>query len=87
MNKAIVVAYHNMGCAGLEALLRSGINVVAVFTYPDDPNEAQWFRSVAELAAQHGIPCYAPDDINHPLWVDKIREMKPEFLFSFIIAI
>ncbi|MEA3290755.1 MAG: bifunctional UDP-glucuronic acid oxidase/UDP-4-amino-4-deoxy-L-arabinose formyltransferase, partial [Pseudomonadota bacterium] len=81
--KAVVCAYHNMGCAGIEALLRNGFEIQAVFTYADDPQEAVWFDSVAELAAHHGIPVYAPDDINHPLWVERIRSLTPEYLFSF----
>ncbi|MBU4179897.1 MAG: formyltransferase, partial [Actinobacteria bacterium] len=81
--KAIVLAYHNMGCAGIEALLRHGVEIQAVFTHKDDPRESIWFRSVAELAALRGIPVYAPDDINHPLWRDKIRKLKPDVLFSF----
>lgn len=81
--RAIVLGYHNMGCAGIEALLRHGFEIVAVFTHRDDPQEAIWFRSVAELAAAKGIPVYAPDDINHPLWVERIRAMQPDLLFSF----
>ena len=81
--KAIVVAYHNMGCMGIEALMRNGYEIQAVFTYPDDPDETIWFESVAELAARHNIPVYSPDDINHPLWVEKIQNMKPDILFSF----
>jgi len=81
--KAIVLAYHNIGCAGLEAVLRSGIEVAAVFTHKDDPGENIWFKSVAEAAAAHGLPVYAPEDINHPLWVEKIKALAPDFLFSF----
>jgi len=81
--KVIVLAYHNMGCAGIKALLRNGFEIQAVFTYADDPAEANWFDSVAELASQYQIPVYAPDDINHPIWVEKIRAMEPEILFSF----
>ncbi len=81
--KAVVLAYHNMGCAGLRALLRAGYEVVAVFTHSDDPNENIWFESVAEVAAEHGIPVFAPEEINHPLWVERIREMGPDILFSF----
>ena len=81
--RAIVAGYHNMGCEGLEALLRNGYDVVAVFTYADAADEAIWFGSVAEAAARHNIPVYTPDDINHPLWIEKIRELKPDVLFSF----
>ena len=81
--RAIVAGYHNMGCEGLEALIRNGYEVVAVFTYADDADETIWFASMAEAAARHNIPVYTPDDINHPLWVEKIRELKPDVLFSF----
>ncbi len=81
--KAVVLAYHNMGCIGLEALLKHGFDVAAVFTHKDDPREKIWFRSVAELAASKGIPVFAPEDINHPIWAKRIRAMKPDILFSF----
>ena len=81
--KCVVLAYHNMGCAGIRALLDAGFEISAVFTHRDNPNENIWFDSVAELAASKGIPVYAPEDINHPVWVGRIREMKPDFLFSF----
>lgn len=81
--KAVVLAYHNIGCRGLEALLRHGFEVAAVFTHPDDPGEARFFGSVAELAARRGIPVYAPEDINHPLWAQRIAALRPDILFSF----
>ena len=81
--KAIVLAYHSIGCVGIEALIRQGYEIQAVFTHPDNPDENIWFRSVAELAAAHDIPVYAPDNINHPLWVERIKEMAPDIIFSF----
>ncbi len=81
--KAIVLAYHNIGCVGIKALLAHNFDIQAVFTHQDDPAENIWFDSVAELAAGHGLPVFAPEDINHPLWVEKIREMKPDIIFSF----
>jgi UDP-4-amino-4-deoxy-L-arabinose formyltransferase / UDP-glucuronic acid dehydrogenase (UDP-4-keto-hexauronic acid decarboxylating) len=81
--KAVVLAYSNIGCVGLKALLKHGFEVCAVFTHADNPQENIWFDSVAELAAAHGLPVFAPDDINHPLWVSKVKELKPDILFSF----
>lgn len=81
--KAIVLAYHNIGCAGIEALLKSGFEIAAVFTHRDDSEENLWFESVAELAASRNIPVFAPEDINHPMWVQKIREFAPDVIFSF----
>ena len=81
--RAVVLAYHNIGCVGLDALRRNGIEIAAVFTHRDDPNENIWFDSVAERAVRLGVPVFAPDDINHPLWVQRIRELEPDVLFSF----
>jgi len=72
-----------MGCVGIEALLDNGFEIVSVFTHKDDLGESIWFNSVAELAASKGITVFAPIDINHPLWVQRIKEMAPDIIFSF----
>ena len=72
-----------MGCAGIEALRRAGFEISAVFTHKDNPSENIWFDSVAELAGNYGIPVFAPEDINHPVWIGRIKEMAPDFIFSF----
>ncbi len=81
--KCVVLAYHNVGKAGIEALLANGFEISAVFTHKDNPNENIWFDSVAEFAGSRGIEVFAPEDINHPVWVERIRAMKPDFIFSF----
>ena len=81
--RAIVLAYHDMGCAGIESLLAHGYEIVGVFTHTDSKNENVWFGSVAELAARNDLKVFAPDDIDHPLWLDRIRELAPDVLFSF----
>jgi len=81
--KAVVFAYHEIGCEGIEALQRHGINIELVLTHRDNPAENTWFRSVAQLAASLGIPVHAPSDPNHPLWIERIRRLEPDFIFSF----
>ena len=81
--KCVVLAYHNMGCAGIEALRNAGFEISAVFTHRDNPNENIWFDSVAEYASSCGIPAFAPEDINHPVWVNRIKAMEPDYIFSF----
>lgn len=81
--KAVVFAYHNIGCAAIRSLLETGVKIAAVFTHVDDSNENVFFESVAKLAASNGIPVFAPEDVNHPLWIEKIRKMQPDTLFSF----
>ena len=81
--KTVVLAYSNVGCVGIRALLRHGFEITAVFTHRDDPQETIWFDSVAELAATHHIPVFAPEDINHPMWIETIRTSNPDILFSF----
>lgn len=81
--RTVVLAYHEIGAASLQAAIRSGLEVVAVFTHRDDPAEGGWYASVARIAAQHGIPVHAPEKLDHPIWVERIRAMKPELLMSF----
>ena len=81
--KCVVMGYHNIGCVGIEALLDNGFEIAAIFTHKDNPKENIWFDSVAELASSKGIPVYAPEDVNHPVWVERIRAMAPEIIFSF----
>jgi len=81
--KAVVFAYHDMGCTGIQALLDAGYEISAIFTHPDNAGENHFFGSVARLAAEQGITVYAPEDVNHPLWVDRIRGMNPDVIFSF----
>ncbi|MCS3609254.1 MULTISPECIES: bifunctional UDP-4-amino-4-deoxy-L-arabinose formyltransferase/UDP-glucuronic acid oxidase ArnA [Erwinia] len=81
--KAVVFAYHDMGCTGIRALAEAGFDICAIFTHADHPGENHFFGSVARTAAQLGVPVYAPEEVNHPLWIDRIREMKPDVIFSF----
>ena len=80
---AVVFAYHDMGCTGTLALLEAGYDIAAIFTHPDNAAENHFFGSVARIAAERGILVYAPEDVNHPLWVDRIKAMSPDVIFSF----
>ncbi|MDR9864955.1 bifunctional UDP-4-amino-4-deoxy-L-arabinose formyltransferase/UDP-glucuronic acid oxidase ArnA [Pseudomonas baetica] len=81
--KTVVFAYHDIGCAGIQALLDSGYDIAAVFTHADDPKENTFYSSVAQLCANKGIPVHAPEDVNHPLWIERIGKLDPEYMFSF----
>ncbi|MDN0113339.1 bifunctional UDP-4-amino-4-deoxy-L-arabinose formyltransferase/UDP-glucuronic acid oxidase ArnA [Yersinia intermedia] len=81
--KAIVFAYHDIGCVGLKALVEAGYDIQAVFTHTDDPNENRFFSSVARVAADLELPVFAPDDVNHPLWIERIKLLQPDVIFSF----
>lgn len=79
----VVFAYHDMGCVGINALLAAGYRISAIFTHADAPGENPFFGSVARIAARTGIPVYTPEDVNHPLWRERIRALAPQAIFSF----
>ena len=81
-DSVVVCAYHNVGYCCLEELLRQAADVRLVFTHEDSPTEEIWFRSVRDLAEQHGIP-YVTSDINALENVALVREISPAFLLSF----
>jgi methionyl-tRNA formyltransferase len=85
MNKPgiLVFAYHDVGYECLDALIQNDEYIIAVITHENDPQEEIWFRSVARLAKQYGIPVYAPESVNTPKWIERIRSWEPELIFSF----
>ncbi len=80
--KLVVCAYHNVGYCCIEELLRQGADIRLIFTHEDSPTEQIWFQSVRALADSHGIP-WLTGDINAPESVALLRELAPDFIFSF----
>ncbi len=83
MTRAVVFAYHNVGCECLKVLIRHGIDIPLVVTHQDNPHENIWFDRVASLAKQQGIEAITPDDPNTNEIIAKIEALAPDFLFSF----
>lgn len=81
--KAIVFAYHDIGCVGLKVLQKAGFEIQAVFTHTDDPKENHFFSSVARLGVEMGLSVFAPENVNHSLWIERIEKMQPDVIFSF----
>ncbi len=81
-NRLVVCAYHNVGYRCIQELLRQGADISLIFTHEDSPTEQIWFASVRELAERNGIP-YLTTDISLPENVEKVREIAPDFMFSF----
>ena len=81
--KAIVFGYSEFACIGVEELLRAGYDIAAVFTYPDDPVESAYYRSLPRLCIEHGIPAYTIDSSNEKQRYALIESIAPDFIFSF----
>jgi len=83
VTRAVVFAYHDVGCRCLGVLLDRGVEVPLVVTHADSPTETIWFGSVAALARERGIPSVTPEDPNTPEFVSGVKALRPDFLFSF----
>lgn len=81
--KVVVFAYQSIGYVCLEELVCQGHEVALVATVPDDPGENIWFQSVAELARSLGLPVVMPDNPNTPEFVEHVRRLQPDIIFSF----
>jgi methionyl-tRNA formyltransferase len=81
--RAVVFAYHDVGVRCLKALISAGIDVPLVVTVQDDPNEMQWYASVAATAADYGLNVAAPAEANTPELAARVSALQPDFLFSF----
>jgi methionyl-tRNA formyltransferase len=81
--RAVVFAYHDVGVRCLKALISGGIDVPLVVTVADDPNEVQWYASVAATARDYGIRVIAPADANSVEVASAVADLEPDFVFSF----
>jgi len=81
--RAVVFAYHDVGVRCLQVLLSAGVAVPLVVTHQDDPNETQWFASVAATARERDLPVITPADAGGAALAAQIAALHPDFLFSF----
>ncbi len=79
---AVVCAYSSVGTAALEGLLEAGVDVRALYTYAQGPDEL-WFTPPAVVATAQGIPVTMAPAFNDDSVYDAIRALNPDFLFSF----
>lgn len=83
MTRAVVFAYHDVGCRCLAVLLAHQVEVPLVVTHEDAAGEQIWFGSVAALARLHGIETITPADPGDPGLAARVRTLAPDFIFSF----
>lgn len=81
--RAVFFGYHNMGVLGIRKLLEHGFEVPLVFTHADSEKENIWFKSVAELCRDLSLEYVTPEDPNTGEWISRIRECRPDIIFSF----
>lgn len=82
MTTAIVCAFSPVGHEALAGLLEAGVQVQALYTYPQRKDES-WFLPPATLAQRYGIPVHMEENFNDDRVFQRIREQAPDFLFSF----
>jgi methionyl-tRNA formyltransferase len=83
VTRAVVFAYSEVGARCLRELLAQGVEISLLFSHADDPKENQWFASVRQLAAAHGLKVETPDTPNTERWLAAGRAQNPDFVFSF----
>lgn len=70
-----------IGCGCLRFLLKlDRVQVVGVFVNPADTAATRWYPSVTEIALAHALPVYAPESINAPVEVNRLRSMAPDLI-------
>jgi len=78
--KILVFAFSMVGAEALQELINLQANIVAVYTYEDDPRE-NWFPSVKEMALANKIPVYTPEKIEKKD-VENIAVIAPHIILS-----
>jgi methionyl-tRNA formyltransferase len=83
MTRVVVFAYSEVGVRCLKALVCQGIDVALVVTHKDNTNENVFFDSVADLAADYGLPTIMPASASEPAVIAQLQAIAPDFIFSF----
>ena len=82
MTRAVVFANSTVGARCLAVLLAREVEVPLVVTHTADPNEGA-FDSVEASAREAGLDVAIPDDPNASAFVERVKRLEPDFLFSF----
>ncbi len=80
--KVLFVGSKGMGVLALNELVKQQANIVGVIARADDPSPDQWYPSVTECAQGHGLSVHKPKDINDPQFVEEVRKLAPDLLFT-----
>jgi methionyl-tRNA formyltransferase len=80
--RILVFGYSEVGTECLSFLLERGDRVVGLVTHEDDPGERIWFRTPAAVAREHGVPIFAPADVNTPDWIARVAALQPDLILS-----
>src|SRR5437773_3314 len=81
--KALIFAYSEIGVVGIETLLDLGVEIAGVVTHTDNPWEERWFRSVAQVAKEKGLPVQIFENPNAPDALAWGKALQSDILFSF----
>ncbi len=80
--RVLLFGYSEVGAEALALLLERGVNVVALVTHEDNPNEKIWFRTPAAAARERAIPVYTPENVNTPEWRTRFAALQPDLILS-----
>jgi len=78
----VLFGYSDVGYVCLDFLLSQGRDVRLVVTHEDDPEEAKWFRSVAQRARAAGVETITAEIKDGPAVEARIAEIKPDVILS-----
>ncbi len=81
MSRAVVFAYHDVGCMGIRVLRSLGVEIGVVYTHDDDPGENHWFGSVRKTCAERGVTCTTADP-HLAEELERMRAFAPDAIFS-----
>jgi methionyl-tRNA formyltransferase len=80
--RVLVFAYSEVGYACLEYLIQAKANIIGVVSHHDKVGEAQWFRSVPNLAKDNNLSLFQPESLKAG-WYERFLALQPDIILSF----
>jgi methionyl-tRNA formyltransferase len=80
----VVFAYSQLGYESVQYLLKTNrASLAGLFTHRPSPHENIWFRPVADLGKQAGIPVWEDADLKSEDVFSQIQRLNPTLILSF----
>jgi methionyl-tRNA formyltransferase len=80
--RVLFFGYSEVGYECLALLLERGVNVTALITHEDNPNEKIWFKTPAQLAREKRLAVFRPENVSTPEWIERIAALEPDLILS-----
>ncbi len=78
----MIIGNNTIAVDCLDYLMRANQSIAAVVVDKKDNGKDGWQKSLKKAALNYGLKTYQPDNINDPDFINYLKRLNPDFIFS-----